>query len=182
MIAPGTRALVTGGAGFVGSHLVRRLLDEGCAVIVVENFVRGQRPHLDRYRGNAALTIAECDLRDRDATIGVVMGVMPDLVVHLAAHHFIPFCVANPAEALSVNVLGTQHLLDGVARANNCRRFILASTADVYAPSERPHAESDPLAPGNVYGASKRLSEELVAFAAQQCPTIRFLVARFFTV
>ena len=182
MIAPGTRALVTGGAGFVGSHLVRRLLDEGCAVIVVENFVGGQRPHLDRYRGNAALTIAECDLRDRDATIGVVMGVMPDLVVHLAAHHFIPFCVANPAEALRVNVLGTQHLLDGVARANNCRRFILASTADVYAPSERPHAESDPLAGGNVYAASKRLSEELVAFAAKQCPNIRFLVARFFNV
>jgi UDP-glucose 4-epimerase len=182
MIGPGTRALVTGGAGFVGSHLVRRLLDEGCSVIILENFVGGQRTLLDRYRGNAALTITECDLRDRDATIGVVVSVMPDLVVHLAAHHFIPFCVANPAEALRVNVLGTQHLLDGVARANSCRRFILASTADVYAPSERPHVESDPLAPGNVYGASKRLSEELVAFAAHQYPTIRFLVARFFNV
>jgi UDP-glucose 4-epimerase len=65
---------------------------------------------------------------------------------------------------------------------NNCQRFILASTADVYAPSERPHVESDPLASGNVYAASKRLSEELVAFAAKQCPTIRFLVARFFNV
>ena len=182
MIGPRARVLVTGGAGFIGPHLVRRLLGEGCAVIVLDNFLTGQRAHLDPYRSNAGVSAAECDLRDRDQTIRVVVEAGPDVVVHLAAHHFIPFCVANPAEALRVNVLGTQHLLDGVARANNCQRFILASTADVYAPSERPHAESDPLAAGNVYAASKGLSEELVAFAAHQCPTIRFLVARFFNV
>ena len=182
MITPGTRALVTGGAGFIGVHLLRRLLDQGCSVIVLDNFVRGQRAHLDAYRGNASVTVAECDVRDRDETIDVVGSAMPDLVVHLAAHHFIPFCVANPAETLRVNVLGTQHLLDGLAAAKSCRRFILASTADVYAPSEHPHAESDRLAAGNVYGASKRLSEELAAFAAQHSPSIRFLIARFFNV
>ena len=107
MIAPGTRVLVTGGAGFIGPPLVGRLLDEGCSAIVLDNFVRGRRAHLDPYRGHTAVTVAECDLRDRDQTLDVVTGVMPDLVVHLAAHHFIPFCVANPAEALRVNVLGT---------------------------------------------------------------------------
>lgn len=182
MIAPGARVLVTGGAGFIGQHLVHRLLAEGCSVIVLDTFATGRRSQLDVPWGNAAITVAECDLRDRDAAIATVVGAMPDVVVHLAAYHFLPFCIANPAETLRLNVLGTQHLLDGVARTSRCQRFILASTADVYAPSERPHAESDPLAAGNVYGASKRLSEELVAFAAKQSPTIRFLVARFFNV
>jgi UDP-glucose 4-epimerase len=182
MIAPGTRALVTGGAGFIGPHVLRRLLGAGCSVVVLDNFARGPRGRLDEFRGDDRFAVVECDLRDRDATIAAVAGVRPHLVVHLAAHHFIPFCVANPAEALRVNVLGTQHLLDGVGKADSCQRFILASTADVYAPSERPHAESDPLAAGNVYGASKRLSEDLVAFAATQSPATRFLVARFFNV
>jgi UDP-glucose 4-epimerase len=182
MIAPGARGLVTGGAGFIGPHLVQRLLDEECSVVILDNFVTGRRAHLEAYRGNDGVTVVECDLRDRDQTIAVVTGVRPDIVVHLAAHQVIPFCVANPAEALRVNVLGTQHLLDAVARTDSCQRFLLASTAGVYAPSERPHTESDPLAAGDVYGASKRLSEELVAFAANQCPTVRFLVARFFNV
>jgi UDP-glucose 4-epimerase len=182
MIAPGARGLVTGGAGFIGPHLVHRLLDEECSVVILDNFVTGRRAHLDAYRGNEGVTVVECDLRDRDQTIAVVTGVRPDIVVHLAAHQVIPFCVANPAEALRVNVLGTQHLLDAVARTDSCQRFLLASTASVYAPSERSHTESDPLAAGDVYGASKRLSEELVAFAANQVPTVRFLVARFFNV
>lgn len=181
MIGPGARALVTGGAGFIGPHLVHRLLDEDCSVVVLDNFVTGRRAHLDAYRDHG-VTVVECDLRDRDQTIAVVTDVRPAVVVHLAAHQVIAFCVANPAEALRVNVLGTQHLLDAVARTDSCQRFLLASTAGVYAPSERPHTESDPLAAGDVYGASKRLSEELVVFAANQCPSVRFLAARFFNV
>jgi UDP-glucose 4-epimerase len=182
MIAPGARALVTGGAGFIGPHLVHRLFDEECSVVILDNFVTGRRAHLDAHRGHGGVTVVECDLRDRDQTIAVVTDVRPDVVVHLAAHQVIAFCVANPAEALRVNVLGTQHLLDAVARTDSCQRFLLASTGGVYAPSERPHTEADPLAASDVYAASKRLSEELVAFAANQCPTVRFLVARFFNV
>lgn len=182
MIVPGARVLVTGGAGFVGLHLVKRLLDDGCAVGLIDNFVSGRQEHLEPFRDREGFELLEGDLCDSGWVHDVVAQRAPALVVHLAAHHFIPFCVANPAATLRVNVLGTQHLLDAVAAISSCRRFILASTADVYAPSERPHAESDPLAAGNVYGASKRLSEELVAFAAKQCPTIRFLVARFFNI
>ena len=181
MIASGTRALVTGGAGFIGAHLVRALLDAGCSVVVLDNFLKRPLAQLDLPHATA-VTVIEGDLRDRDSTIAAVASAEADLVVHLAAHHFIPFCVANPAEALRLNVLGTQHLVDGVMATRQCRRFILASTADVYAPSERPHTESDRLAAENVYGASKRLSEELVAFSARQSPTIKFLVARFFNV
>jgi UDP-glucose 4-epimerase len=182
MIVPGARVLVTGGAGFVGLHLVKRLLDDGCAVGLIDNFVSGRQEHLEPFRDREGFELFEGDLCDSGWVYDVVAQSAPELVVHLAAHHFIPFCVANPAATLRVNVLGTQHLLDAVVAISGCHRFILASTADVYAPSERPHAESDPLAAGNVYGASKRLSEELVAFAAKQCPTIRFLVARFFNV
>jgi UDP-glucose 4-epimerase len=182
MIAPDARVLVTGGAGFVGLHLVKRLLDDGCAVGLIDNFVSGRQEQLEPFRNREGFELFEGDLCDRGWVHDVVAHSAPALVVHLAAHHFIPFCVANPAATLRVNVLGTQHLLDAVAAMSSCRRFILASTADVYAPSERPHAESDPLAAGNVYGASKRLSEELVAFATKQCPGIRFLVARFFNI
>jgi UDP-glucose 4-epimerase len=173
VIGSGTRVLVTGGTGFIGRHLVHRLRGLGCHVIVADVVLPDQRADVASVR---------CDLRDRDGTIAAVRDAAPDVVVHLAAHHFLPFCVAHPAEALSLNVLGTQHLLDAVAHSSQCRQFVLASTGLVYAPSDRPHKESDPWAAGNVYEVSKHAAEELVRVAAREQTGVRFVVARLFNV
>jgi len=111
----------------------------------------------------------------------VVADVRPAVVFHLAAIHFIPYCVAHPSETLLVNVVGTQLLLDALAAVPDAR-LVFASTADVYAPSDRPHREDDPVATTNVYGASKRFCEDLFAVARRQDPSRRIVAARFFNV
>jgi UDP-glucose 4-epimerase len=89
--------------------------------------------------------------------------------------------VANPAEAVAVNVSGTQHLLDALLEAEP-RRLVFASTADVYRPSETPHAETHPTGPVNVYGSTKLVGEQLVDFHGSRQPELESVVARMFNV
>jgi UDP-glucose 4-epimerase len=156
---------VTGGAGFIGVPTVRALLAREAEVVVMDNFAVGRRESI------AALDVEvlEADLRDADA----VARARADVVVHLAALHFIPYCAAHPAETIAVNVLGTQHVLDAAGDA----RVVFASTGDVYRPSERPHAESDPVEATSVYGASKLAGEHLLHARGRDSVVLRFFNA-----
>jgi len=153
--------LVTGAAGFIGVPTTRALLARGATVVALDNFAVGSRERLAGLGG--LLTVEEIDLRESSRLRRVVASTQPMAVVHLAAHHFIPFCIAHPAETIEVNVLGTQCLLDALVDASP-RRLVFASTADVYAPSLQPHAEDDEIGPPNVYGVSKAAAEWLCQF------------------
>jgi UDP-glucose 4-epimerase len=176
----GKRVLVTGAAGFVGIPVTKALLRRGFEVVALDNFSVGSRELLEEALDGRG-RIAEADLRDAEAVKRAVADAAPWGVIHLAALHFIPYCVAHPAEAVAVNVSGTQHLLDALLEAEP-RRLVFASTADVYRPSETPHAEEHATGPINVYGATKLVGEQLVEFHRSRQPALESVVARLFNV
>ena len=171
------RALITGGAGFIGSRLVRTLLAADWQVCVVDDFSVGREADL-ALAGEAVHRVA-ADISVAGAVERAIAAWQPGAVFHLAALHFIPHCERDPARAIEINVLGTQRVIDAVAGRPGCR-LIFASTGDVYASAAQPHNETSPLAPGSVYGITKLTGEQLVAHAAARGAACR--IARLFNV
>lgn len=176
------RIAVTGGAGFIGAPMARLLASQGHEVHVIDNLARGSGNRLHTPESRTRIVLHEADLRDPDRIEETFENVDPEAVVHLAAMHFIPDCVAHPAETLEINVLGTQHVLESTARTN-ARALFFASTADVYRPAVTPHRETDALSPGNVYGLSKLVGEMLIARWHEDLPrSCRVVIGRLFNV
>jgi len=154
------RCLVTGGCGFVGAALVRRLLKESCEVVVVDDLSRGAPENLGPLKDQVPVVC-------RDVTDGlgeIFASFRPQAVFHLAAVHFIPDCDADPARCLRVNVDGTRAVLEATAALRDRACLVLASSAAVYAPADGPLREQeDALGPIDVYGYSKRWAEDLAA-------------------
>ncbi len=149
------RYLVTGGAGFIGSHIVRTLLDQGASVRVLDNFSTGKRENLDGLTGN--LEVLEGDLRDASRVTEAVRGV--EVVFHEAAFVSVPQSMQEPSACFDVNVTGTVALFEA-ARRTGVRRVVLASSAAVYGDSDAlPLVEETPLRPFSPYAASKRVDE-----------------------
>ncbi|MBN4063762.1 SDR family oxidoreductase [Cardiobacterium sp. AH-315-I02] len=120
------KVLVTGGAGFIGSHIVDRLLKDGHEVIVLDDFSTGHRSNLPE---NTALTIVEGDISNVDTVKQCMEGI--DWVFHKAAVASVPKTVNDPVGSSAVNYQGTLHLLEA-ARNNNVKRFVFASSAALY--------------------------------------------------
>jgi UDP-glucose 4-epimerase len=174
--------LVTGGAGFVGVPTVKRLVDRGFEVAVADNFAVGSASRLDPLVSTAAVSVHDVDLRDATALATLVGDVAPWGAIHLAALHYIPYCVANPAETMAVNVLGLQHLLDALG-GTAVQRFVFASTGDVYRPSPHSHGEDDETMPTSIYGASKLTGEWMLRlWRASGSAAAAPVVARLFNV
>jgi UDP-glucose 4-epimerase len=151
------RILVTGGAGFVGRELVRLLADDH-QVAVLDNLRFGEDRLSADDRAKVDLHVA--DLRDADATAKVVADVDPEVVIHLAAIHYIPECEQEPGMTVATNVAGTVNLLTALT---NGQRIVFASTGAVYAPSDEPHDEElGELLPSDIYGWSKLHGEHYV--------------------
>ncbi len=178
MKAWNSTVLVTGGLGYIGSHAVRDLLDRGWRVRILDN----------RYRCDPEVAAAVCDLpgveliegdmRYPHAVDRAVQGV--EAVVHLAAV-CINKSIADPAESLDVNLMGTQHLLDSVAR-HGVGRVIFASSASVYGnPTQLPMREDGPVDPLTPYCTAKLAGEQLLSFHAQRS-ALTWLALRFFNV
>jgi UDP-glucose 4-epimerase len=169
------RILVTGGAGFIGSHLVERLVTAGERVAVIDDLSRGRREWLHQDA-----ELHEVDVRDADALSQRVTRAEPDVVVHLAAMHFIPAVDGAPELAWDVNVNATRTLLDALApRPPNLLLF--ASTAAVYPDTRGPIAETFPPEPFDLYGETKLEGERLVHEFESRAGT-RCVVARIFNV
>src|SRR5215207_5652271 len=148
------RSLVTGGAGFIGSHLVDALLDSGDDVVVVDHLAGGHTENLAEAIERGA-EVLPADVSDVVGMNDVVADVRPDVIFHLAAQIDVRRSVADPSTDAHVNVGGTAAILEAARRAR-VRRVLLASTAGVYGdPSELWTSEDAPVAPLSPYGASK---------------------------
>lgn len=155
------KALVTGGAGFIGSTLVDRLLAEGHAVVVVDNLATGSLANLDAARSDPAhdVTVHEVDVRSPDV-VDLVARSGPDVVFHLAAQADVRVSVARPVFDAEVNVVGSLNVIEG-ARAAGVGKVVFASSGGtIYgdpAPSDLPVSESHPQRPVSPYGVAKKV-------------------------
>src|SRR5438552_4101471 len=120
------KALVTGGAGFIGSHLVDALVDRGDQVVVIDDLSTGRRENLAGAAEKGA-ELVEADVTDASAVSSALGALGPELVFHLAAQIDVRRSVSDPVFDLGVNVAGTLNLLEA-ARQTGARRFVLAST------------------------------------------------------
>jgi len=149
------RALVTGGAGFIGSHIVEALLRDGIFVRVLDNFSSGKRENLEEFQGK--LEILEGDLRDAETVKAAVRDV--ELVFHLAAFISVPQSMSDPETCFAVNVGGTVALLEAARRAG-ARKVVLSSSTAVYGDTNVfPTTEDTPLHPLSPYAVSKQVNE-----------------------
>ncbi len=163
------RTLVTGGAGFIGSALVDRLVRAGHEVVVADDLSSGKMENLADALTSGRVHLAEVDVAGPDLA-GVVAGARPEVVFHLAAQIDVRRSVADPAFDARVNVLGTIQVATAALEAG-CRRLVFASSGGtVYGepdPSDLPIDESYPPRVTNPYGVSKRTAEDyLDSFAS----------------
>lgn len=152
--------LVTGGAGFIGSHIAQALLEQGQDVRVLDNFSTGKRENIEelkrRFDGNQ-LEVLEGDVRDGSRVAEAVRGV--NIIFHEAAFVSVPQSMDEPQNCFDVNVSGTSLLFDA-ARKAGVSRAVVASSAAVYGDADAlPLIEETPLQPKSPYAVSKRIKE-----------------------
>ena len=179
--------LITGGAGFIGSHLAERLLADGRRVVVLDNFDPYYEPAIKRRNvahaiGHPAYRLIEGDIRDRSLVDEVFAAEQIGAVVHLAARAGVRPSIRDPRLYTSVNLGGTTELLQA-AEAHGVERFVFGSSSSVYGNNEKvPFAESDSVdEPISPYAATKRAGE-LLCYAAHHLSGMKVACLRFFTV
>lgn len=176
----GERALITGGAGTVGSNIADQLVQAGAAeIVVLDNFVRGRRENLAWAQANGPVQLVEGDIRDIALVDELTRG--KDVVFHQAALR-ITQCAEEPRDALAVMVDGTYNVIEA-ALAHGVRRIVAASSASVYGLAERfPTEESHhPYANDTLYGAAKTFNEGLLrSFHAMR--DLDYVALRYFNV
>jgi UDP-glucose 4-epimerase len=154
------RALVTGGAGFIGSHLTERLLADGHTVTVIDNYATGRPENLEHLQGNKKLTVVAADICDTQAIAPHFSGI--DAVFHLAALADIVPSIEKPEAYFHSNVTGTFSVLQSAVAAG-VKRFMYAASSSCYGiPDRYPTAEDAEIRPQYPYALTKRLGEELV--------------------
>jgi UDP-glucose 4-epimerase len=167
--------LVTGGAGYIGSHTVLQLRARGERVVVLDNLYTGFRQSVL----DTPLIVA--DVGDRDQLLGALRAHGVDTVLHFAANTIVPESVADPLKYYGNNTCGTRNLLQCCAEAG-VRNFIFSSTAAVYGIPPGSYAdEATPTAPINPYGTSKLMSEWMLRDLAA-ATALRYVALRYFNV
>jgi UDP-glucose 4-epimerase len=174
--------LITGGAGFIGSHIAQTLLEQGQSVRVLDNFSTGKRENIEALTqrfGTGQLEVLEGDIRDASRVGEAVCGV--EVIFHEAAFVSVPQSMDEPQECFDVNLTGTSLLFDAARRAG-VRRAVIASSAAVYGESEAlPLVEETPLQPKSPYAVSKRVNE-MVAELFTNSFNFEVVALRYFNV
>ncbi len=152
-------AVVTGGAGFIGSHMVDLLIDRGYSVRVIDNLSGGHRSNLEHLRDNPNLSCDWHDILDLEPTSGIFAGAR--YVFHFAGIGDIVPSIEQPTAYMDVNVQGTVRVLE-CARASGVEKFIYASSSSCYGLAATPTDESHPIAPQYPYALSKYQGEQAV--------------------
>jgi UDP-glucose 4-epimerase len=175
----GTKILITGGAGFMGSTTADQLLDAGAAEVrVLDNFVRGSHRNLERARRSGRLQVIEGDIRDKTTVDEAVAGV--DYIFHLAALR-ITRCAEAPAEAVEVLMNGASNVLESAVR-HKVRKIVAASSASVYGnPSYLPMDEEHPFNNRTLYGAGKIANEQMLR-AYTDMYNLPYVALRYFNI
>ncbi len=176
------RYLVTGGAGFIGSHIVRALLEQGAAVRVLDNFSSGKRENLEglsNSKNGGRFEVVEGDVRDATFVAEAVRDV--EVIFHEAAFVSVPELMEKPQDCFDVNITGTSILFEA-ARKAGVRRAVIASSAAVYGDSDAlPLKEDTPLRPLSPYAVSKRV-DEMYAELYTQSFGLEVAALRYFNV
>ncbi|AZS16929.1 UDP-glucose 4-epimerase GalE [Paenibacillus lutimineralis] len=165
--------LVTGGAGYIGSHTVAELLEQGKEVVVIDNLQTG---HKDALLGGK---LYEGDLRDKELLKRLFAENEIEAVIHFAANSLVGESMKDPVKYFDNNVYGTLCLLEAMDKAN-VRKIVFSSTAATYGEPEKvPIEESDPTHPTNVYGETKLTMERMMAWF-DQVLGIKYVALRYF--
>jgi UDP-glucose 4-epimerase len=151
-----SKILVTGGAGFIGSAVIGHLQKQGHELFVIDNLSFGDRKFInipDSHFFNA-------DILDRVKMLEIIGNMKPEIIIHLAAIHFIPYCNEHPYESSNINIRGTLNIMEAAAQVN-VKKFFFASTAAVYPIYDEAVSESHETGPMDIYGLSKLTGEHL---------------------
>ncbi len=170
------KVLVTGGAGFIGSHLTETLVNYGAEVTVLDNLSTGSLENLSTVKNN--ITFIEGDIVDYQTCLNATHE--QEIIFHLAAFISVPESINNPQNCFKTNVIGTMNLLQA-ATENQCSRLIFSSSAAVYGPQTEPCSEEMPCRPQSPYGHSKLIGEQLCAQFYKTCG-IETVMLRYFNV
>lgn len=170
------KVLVTGGAGYIGSHCVKVLLDKGYEVVVVDNLETGHEESIDERATLYVGDIADSKLMDKVFSENQVSGV-----IHFAAYSLVGESMKNPHKYYENNVSKTNHLLDSMVR-NNVSNIVFSSTAATYGePKKTPIEEDDPQCPTNVYGQTKLAMEQMISWYGK-IHNLKHVALRYFNV
>jgi UDP-glucose 4-epimerase len=170
------KTLVTGGAGFIGSNLVRLLLENGHQVVVLDNLSSGYRKNMEPF---PQVRFVEGDVRDADAVLRCTAGV--EVVFHMAASIGNTRSIEHPLEDAEINVLGTLRVLEA-ARRSGVRKVVFSSSAGIFGELKTlPIREDHPVEPDSPYGASKLAAEKLCLVYGKLYP-LEVACLRYFNV
>lgn len=169
------KTLITGGAGFIGSAVVPALQNESYEIYVLDNLSFGNRKFIDVLDSQFFLA----DIREDKKVEQVITQVEPEVVIHLAAIHFIPYCNQHPFEAADTNIRGTMNVLKACRRLSSLKKVFFASTAAVYPIADKAVNENNELLPLDIYGISKLTGEHLFKEFSLETG-IDTIVCRFF--
>lgn len=151
------KTLVTGGAGFIGCAVIDKLQREGHEIFVIDNLSFGKREFINIPDTN----FFHVDILDRENVDKIFADIKPEIVIHLAAVHFIPYCNQHPYESSDINIRGTTHILNA-CRKNGVGKIFFASTAAVYPIYDEAVTEKHQTGPLDIYGLSKLTGEHLL--------------------
>ena len=176
------KALITGGAGFIGSHLAERLIRDGHKVTVVDNLSTGSLKNIERLRDEAEFDFVEGDVRDADLMADLVER--SETIFHLAAAVGVKLIAERPVHTIETNIVGTEVVLETANKFG--RKILIASSSEVYGKNEAvPFREDDDIVLGNTsfsrwsYACSKAI-DEFLGLAFYQQYGLGVIIARFF--
>ncbi len=150
------KIIITGGAGFIGSAVIKHLQEFGYEIFVIDNLSFGNREFIDIDDQH----FFQEDILDRKQMFEIFETVKPDWLIHLAAIHFIPYCNQHPYESANINIQGTMNVFDAAAKFG-VKKIFFASTAAVYPIYDEAVTEGHPTGPLDIYGLSKLTGERL---------------------